>query len=78
MSGSGAGFGAGADGRPGARAVLEVRGHDVPFILEDGQIVGRLSYEKMADEPEMLYGSTTVSNYQGQGLKLSKHFRAPE
>ena len=72
------GFGATPAGEPGSRAVLEVRGHDVPFILEDGQIVGRLSYEKMADEPEVLYGQTSVSNYQGQGLKLSKHFRPPE
>ena len=72
------GFGGTPAGEPGSRAVLEVRGHDVPFILEDGQIVGRLSYEKMADEPETLYGQTSVSNYQGQGLKLSKHFRAPE
>lgn len=71
------GFGYTAGGEPGSRAVLEVRSHEVPFILEDGQIIGRLSYEKMADEPEILYGRTTVSNYQGQGLKLSKHFRAP-
>ncbi|QBR72580.1 2'-deoxycytidine 5'-triphosphate deaminase [Beijerinckiaceae bacterium] len=68
------GFGAGADHRPSARAVLEVRSHEVPFILEDGQIIGRLVYEKMAEPPQVLYGTSTVSNYQGQGLKLSKHF----
>ncbi len=71
------GFGATADGAPGSRAVLEVRSHEVPFILEDRQIIGRLSYEKMAEEPVVLYGQTKASNYQGQGLKLSKHFRAP-
>lgn len=70
------GFGWGPNGHPGSRGVLEVRSHEVPFILEDGQIIGRLAYEKMADEPEILYGQTPVSNYQGQDLKLSKHFRS--
>ncbi|MFA6206009.1 MAG: 2'-deoxycytidine 5'-triphosphate deaminase [Methylocystis sp.] len=70
------GFGAGADGRPGARAVLEVRSREVPFILEDGQFIGRLVYERMAETPESLYGQSGISNYQGQGLKLSKHFMA--
>jgi len=70
------GFGAGPDGRPGARAVLEVRSREVPFILEDGQFIGRLVYEQMAEKPEALYGESGVSNYQGQGLKLSKHFAA--
>ena len=70
------GFGAGPDGRPGARAVLEVRSREVPFILEDGQFIGRLVYERMAETPQALYGQSGVSNYQGQGLKLSKHFMA--
>ncbi|MGO9674890.1 MAG: 2'-deoxycytidine 5'-triphosphate deaminase [Methylocella sp.] len=68
------GFGAAPGNRPGARAVLEVRSHEVPFVLEDGQIIGRLVYEKMAEPPQVLYGEGEVSNYQGQGLKLSKHF----
>jgi dCTP deaminase len=64
-----------SDGRPnGSRGVLEVRSHDAPFVLEDGQLVARLVYEKMASRPEMLYGEALKSNYQGQGLKLSKHF----
>lgn len=70
------GFGRGADGRPSARAVLEVRSRDVPFLLEDGQPVGRLVYEKLAGSPDALYGADATSNYQHQGLKLSKHFRA--
>jgi dCTP deaminase len=70
------GFGFGAGGRPSAQAVLEVRSRDVPFLLEDGQAVGRLIYEKLRDKTDELYGATAVSNYQGQGLKLSKHFRA--
>jgi dCTP deaminase len=70
------GFGQGADGRPSARAVLEVRSRDVPFLLEDGQPVGRLVYEKLAGPPDALYGADATSNYQHQGLKLSKHFRA--
>lgn len=72
------GFGCGGEsGLPGSRAVLEVRSHDVPFILEDGQVIGRLVYEPMAAEPKTLYGQGGVSNYQGQELKLSKHFRSP-
>jgi len=55
--------------------VLEVRSHDVPFILEDGQPVGKLVYERMAELPRDLYGAGLGSNYQAQGLKLSKHFR---
>jgi dCTP deaminase len=69
------GFGyAGAGGR-GARAVLEVRSREVPFILEHGQTVGRLVYEHMLSRPKSLYGQGIGSNYQAQGLKLSKHFR---
>jgi dCTP deaminase len=55
--------------------VLEVRSREVPFILEHGQIVGRLVYEKMLERPNSLYGERIGSNYQAQGLKLSKHFR---
>ena len=64
--------GFGCDGVSG-RAVLEVRGRDVPFILEHGQPVGRLVFEPMSAEPRSPYGGQG-SNYQGQGLKLSKHF----
>ena len=69
------GFGFTPSGAPGARAVLEVRSRDVPFLLEDGQPVGRLVYEELAGAPDELYGAIAGSNYQGQGLKLSKHFR---
>ena len=68
------GFGHAAAGGTGARAVLEVRSHEVPFILEHGQIVGRLVYEHMMERPRALYGADLKSNYQAQGLKLSKHF----
>jgi dCTP deaminase len=68
------GFGHREAGGSGARAVLEVRSRDVPFVLEDGQIVGRLVYERMAERPARLYGAGVGSNYQAQGLKLSKHF----
>lgn len=70
------GFGHSEAGGAGSRAVLEVRSHEVPFILEHGQIVGRLVYERMLERPAALYGSGLGSNYQAQGLKLSKHFRA--
>ena len=56
-------------------AVLEVRSHEVPFILEDGQIIGRLVYEPLTEAPTHVYGQGIGSNYQRQGLKLSKHFR---
>jgi dCTP deaminase len=68
------GFGHGSSDRQGSKAVLEVRGYDVPFILEHNQIVGRLMYEKLTEFPEKFYGSSIGSNYQKQSLKLSKHF----
>ena len=67
------GFGHGAAGE-GARAVLEVRSREVPFLLEHGQTVGRLVFERMEAIPRSLYGAGPGSNYQAQGLKLSKHF----
>lgn len=69
------GFGHAAAGGLGARGVLEVRSHEVPFILEHGQLVGRLVYERMLARPSALYGQDLGSNYQAQGLKLSKHFK---
>ena len=67
------GFGIGQAGA-GARGVLEVRCHEAPFVLEHGQVVGRLVYERMAARPRRLYGAGIASNYQGQGLKLAKQF----
>ena len=69
------GFGYAGAGGKGARAVLEVRSREVPFVLEHGQIVGRLVYEKMLAAPDKLYGQGIGSNYQAQSLKLSKHFK---
>src|SRR5262249_869814 len=59
------GFGHAAAGGAGAKAVLEVRSHKVPFILEDGQIVGRLIYERLTETPDILYGRDLASHYQG-------------
>ncbi|WP_420022757.1 2'-deoxycytidine 5'-triphosphate deaminase [Cereibacter azotoformans] len=70
------GFGHAQAGGTGSRGVLEVRCHEAPFVLEHGQVVGRLVYERMEERPDMLYGAGIASNYQGQGLKLAKHFRA--
>jgi dCTP deaminase len=62
-------------GRAGSsRGVLEVRSHEIPFLLEHGQTVGWLRYERMAARPDVLYGAGAMSNYQGQGLKLAKQF----
>ncbi|MCI4664954.1 MAG: 2'-deoxycytidine 5'-triphosphate deaminase [Neomegalonema sp.] len=69
------GFGLAETGGAGARGVLEVRCHEAPFALEHGQVVGRLVYEPMLETPDQLYGAGIGSNYQGQGLRLSKHFR---
>ena len=70
------GFGLSTSGIRKTRAVLEVRSHDVPFLVEQDQIVCRLVYEPMSETPESLYGAMqSVSNYQSQGLKLAKHFK---
>ena len=69
------GFGHAAAGGEGARAVLEVRSHEVPFLLQHGQKVGRLIYERLTELPQELYGGATGAHYQAQGLKLSKHFK---
>ena len=62
-------------GGEGSRAVLEVRSYEVPFVIEHGQIVGRLAYERLTAQPSRLYGSGLNSSYQRQGLALSKHFK---
>ena len=69
------GFGFEAGKPPSARGVLEVRSREVPFILEHGQIIGRLVFERLTDPPPEGYGEGLGSNYQRQGLKLSKHFK---
>ncbi|GGF35147.1 2'-deoxycytidine 5'-triphosphate deaminase [Aliidongia dinghuensis] len=69
------GFGLGETGGAGSRAVLEVRAHEVPFLIEDGQVVGRLVYERLTERPDKLYGQGIGSNYQSQGLRLGKQFR---
>lgn len=73
------GFGHAEAGGSGARAVLEVRSYEVPFVLEHGQTVGRLIYEPLTERPDQLYGVGRLqSSYQRQGLSLSKHFLKPE
>ncbi|MDE0795791.1 MAG: 2'-deoxycytidine 5'-triphosphate deaminase [Alphaproteobacteria bacterium] len=73
------GFGWHPDDRSvGSRGVLEVRSHDVPFLLEHEQVIGRLRYERLIERPEKIYGTGIGSHYQGQGLKLAKQFKAPE
>ena len=69
------GFGSGKSKGSRAKAVLEVRSFEVPFTLEHGQTIGRLVFEKLRTEPDTLYGGQIGSNYQSQGLRLSKHFR---
>jgi dCTP deaminase len=69
------GFGQTASEGPGSKAVLEVRTYDIPFFLEDGQTIGRLAFERLTEKPNAEYGETIASHYQGQKLKLSKHFR---
>ena len=69
------GFGTEETASRGSRGVLEVRSHETPFLLEDGQTVARLVFEPLTEKPQRLYGQDG-SHYQGQGLKLSKHFKA--
>ena len=69
------GFGDPASGGAGSRAVLEIRSHEVPFMIDQGQTVGRLIYERLTGVPDILYGDAIGSHYQRQGLALSKHFR---
>lgn len=69
------GFGYGPAHGEGSRAVLEIRSHDVPFILDDGQVVGRLLYERLTAKPDKLYGRDIGSSYQRQGLALAKQFK---
>ncbi|MBI3610235.1 MAG: 2'-deoxycytidine 5'-triphosphate deaminase [Nitrospirae bacterium] len=69
------GFGYGNRDIKGTRAVLEVRSHEVPFLLEDGQVVGRLIYQRLLAAPEKIYGTGIGSSYQCQGLSLSKQFK---
>jgi len=69
------GFGYSPNGHSAAKAVLEVRSHEVPFMIEDGQIVGRLMLERLTERTQSPYGSNIGSSYQFQGLVLSKQFR---
>ena len=71
----GFGWNAGLNKAGSSRGVLEVRSHEVPFLLEHGQTVGWLRYERMAARPKLLYGQDINSNYQGQSLKLAKQFK---
>jgi len=71
------GFGDAETGGAQSRAVLEVRSYEVPFVIEHGQVVGRLVYEPLTAIPTKLYGHGVGSSYQGQGIALSKHFRVP-
>jgi len=57
--------------------VLEVRSHEVPFVLDHGQVVGRLVYERLTDIPDKIYGTDIGSSYQRQGLALAKQFKKP-
>lgn len=67
------GFGWSPDGAPGARLVLEIRTHDVPFLLEHGQALFRVEFMRNEAVPDVLYGAAG-SSYQMQGLKLGKQF----
>jgi dCTP deaminase len=69
------GFGYGSSDIKGTRAVLEVRAHEVPFLIEHGQLVGRLNYMPLLARPNKIYGTNIGSSYQHQALTLSKQFR---
>ena len=70
------GFGFAESGGAGSRAGLEVRSHEVPFLVEEDQVVGSLLYDTLTDVPDKIYGTRIGSSYQRQGLALSKHFKS--
>ena len=59
----------------GTSAVMEVRPHDVPFMVEDGQTFCRLKFESVIEKPTKVYGKKIKSNYHSQELALSKYFK---
>ena len=70
------GFGYGSAGEvKGTKAVLEVRAHDVPFMIADGQTFCKLFFERMMEVPERVYGPRIGSSYQFQGITISKQFK---
>jgi dCTP deaminase len=69
------GFGYGTSNIEGTQAVLEVRAHEVPFMVEHGQVVGRLTYMRLLARPDKIYGADIGSSYQQQALALSKQFQ---
>ena len=69
------GFGYGSSDIQGTLAVLEVRAHEVPLLIDHGQVIGRLVYSRMTARPEKIYGQAIGSSYQMQGLSLSKQFK---
>jgi dCTP deaminase len=71
------GFGYGHGELKGTRAILEVRSYEVPYLLKDGQRIGRLSYQRLLETPQKLYGAESGSSYQDQRLGLSKQFKQP-
>ena len=71
----GFGYDSGSVTTSGSRAALEVRAHDVPFAVEHGQNICRLSFDRMIEPPDRLYGHALDSNYQGQMMALGKHFK---
>ena len=71
------GFGYGSGDIHGARAVLEVRSYGVPCLLEDGQVMGRVVFERLAGIPSKVYGPKIGSSYQEQGVSLASQFAPP-
>ncbi|MEQ9125031.1 MAG: 2'-deoxycytidine 5'-triphosphate deaminase, partial [Alphaproteobacteria bacterium] len=69
------GFGWIGGERRGAKIVLEVRTHEVPFMVDDGQVAGFVAIERLSSATDLPYGTRAGSNYQGQGLALAKQFR---
>ena len=64
------------DGDHGTPAVLEVRAHDVPFLIEDGQVFFRLRFFRTDGTPDKLYGQGRRSqSYRAQDLTLARAFR---
>jgi len=72
------GFGSHGGTPPGTPAVLEVRAHDLPFLVEEGQVFFRLKLFRTTGPPERAYGvGRAGASYAHQDLTLARAFRPP-
>ena len=67
------GFGGSKPEERGTVGVMEVRGREIPFELQDNQPVCRMDFQWLDEVPNRLYGAG--NNYTGEQPSLGKFFR---